>query len=142
MINKRDVVRMKISYPSISSDLAHTSHMYICVENSGNRKEFVKSQTLKPYMINSSIIKHYIDEVPDINRNPFLRTTRIDCDKKFFSENIQYADKMKTTLRPDVSQELYEHVIEELEKDGFISIHMSETELVALNKHISQITTK
>ena len=80
LIDRSDVVRIKMPFPDITSNLAVNSHMYICHHVSGNTVSFVKCQTLKPYMLISSPIKHYWDEAPDIARNPFQRTTRIDCD--------------------------------------------------------------
>lgn len=62
MINKKDVIRMKVPYPSVSSKLALTSHMYICKTVSGPLREFVKCQTLKPYMLINDVISHYCDE--------------------------------------------------------------------------------
>lgn len=81
MIKEKDVLRMKVPFPNISSGLAVQSHMYICSKSNGNSFGFVKVQTLKPYMINSDIIQHYVDEKANPMRNPFRHSSRIDCDK-------------------------------------------------------------
>ena len=75
MIELKDVIRMKIPYPSINARLAANSHMYICRKKEGTYYEYVKCQTLKPYMLYNNIIKHYHDEDADITRNPFVHNT-------------------------------------------------------------------
>lgn len=129
MINQRDVIRMKIPYPHISSELAVASHMYICKGANGTLYEYVKCQTLKPRMLTSTLLKHFVDEVADSSRNPFQRTTRIDCDKLFSTKSVQYDDSLKTTIRPDVCPELYSKVITELSSDGYAVINLNEDEL-------------
>ena len=122
---------MKISFPSINSDLALMSHMYICTDAKGtSHYEFVKCQTLKPYMLNSEIIKHYCDEKPDITRNPFTRTTRIDCDKTFSSQQVKYDEKLLTNLRSDICVDLFEQIKKELMCEGYQEISLNEAELV------------
>lgn len=113
--------------------------MYICHRVNGNTYGFVKCQTLKPYMLSHNPINHYWDEAPDINRNPFQRTTRIDCDKEFVSSNVCYDDRLKTTARPDVSNEVMVQVDAELACDGYVSNNISEIDLVALNNLIRHI---
>lgn len=88
MINQRDVIRMRIPYPDINSDLAVMSHMYICKKADGSLYEYVKCQTLKPAMLSGRLLKHFVDENADISRNPFKRATRIDCDKIFYTDSV------------------------------------------------------
>lgn len=139
MINTKDVVRMKIPYPGIRDTLAVSSHMYICKTAKPPAYEYVKCQTLKPYMITKSVFKHYIDEPADISRNPFLRTTRIDCDKIFSTGAVKYDDGLKTTARPDVCQELYDDVVKEVDADGYTGIALNEDELVSINEKIIKL---
>lgn len=139
MIERNDVVRIKMPFPDISSDLAVTSHMYICHNTNKNIVQFVKCQTLKPYMLSSSIMKHYWDESPDINRNPFNRKTRIDCDKEFVTSSVVYDDKLKTTTRPDVCDDVMLHIDAELLCDGYVSNNINENELMLLNTLIKKI---
>lgn len=119
MINTKDVLRLKVPYPSINDELAIQAHMYICVKTNAPNYEFVKCQTLKPKMIMNRNYKHYVDEPADINRNPFLRTTRIDCDKTFTTAAVIYNDMLKTTTRPDICQELFNKAVSELTMDGY-----------------------
>ena len=140
MINTKDVLRMKVPYPSVSDTLAVKPHMYICKNVEETNYEFIKCQTLKPYMLTKNICKHYVDEVADVSRNPFQRATRIDCDKVFTTGSVVYSDGMKTTSRPDICQELYEKVLEELIADGFLTIPIEESDLVRINTLASWIS--
>ena len=142
MINKRDVIRMKVPYPSIGAQLAVSSHMYVCITVDGSMYEYVKCQTLKPKMLASRRFKHFKDEQPDVSRNPFQRMTRIDCDKVFVTKSVQYGDGLKTNRRPDVFQELYDMIVEEVNKDGYDSIGMNEDELTRINPLIVKMKRK
>lgn len=130
---------MKIPFPSISDKLAVQAHMYICGKDSNPNYGFVKCQTLKPYMLGNSEFSHYVDEPADINRNPFSRTSRIDCDKLFTTKSVNYDDAMKTPSRPDVCHDLFMAVMTELNADGYINISINETELVSINHLINFI---
>lgn len=136
LINRKDVIRMFVPFPSITSGLATASHMYICRNHAGNEYEYIKCQTLKPYMLVNCTMTHYHDEKPDISRNPFLRATRIDCDKLFLTHTVSYNDRMKTTSRPDVCDDVLQKVERELMTDGFADIHINETELKTLNNGV------
>lgn len=124
---------MKIPYPNMNGNLAFKPHMYICKKSDAPLHEFIKCQTLKPYMLNSNIIKHYYDEDPDLSRNPFRHTTRIDCDKLFQTLSVMYNPRLKTGSRPDVCDELFRNLLKELEADGFETININEDELRQLN---------
>lgn len=137
MIKAKDVIRMRIPYPGISDKLAVSSHMYICKADSPEY-EYIKCQTLKPYMMTGKIFRHYVDEAADRLRNPFQRMTRIDCDKTFITTGVQYDDGLKTTVRPDVCQELYDDVIAELEADGYDRIVLNADELIRINTRITK----
>lgn len=130
---------MRIPYPNIDAKLAVNSHMYICKEVVGNVYKYIKCQTLKPKMLSSTLFKHFVDEDADISRNPFQRTTRIDCDKIFVTDSVQYDDRLKTTTRPDICQELYNTVIGELNADGYATIEMNEDELISINSMITKL---
>lgn len=129
---------MRIPYPGISAKLAVSSHMYIC-KAASPEYEYIKCQTLKPYMMTKAVFKHYVDEAPGAARNPFQRMTRIDCDKTFTTSSVRYDDGLKTTIRPDVCQELYNEVIAELDADGYDKIALKEEELVRINAMITKL---
>ena len=140
MIKERDVIRMKVPYPSINSRLAVQAHMYICKSSDTSRYSFVKCQTLKPYMLINNPLKPFIDEPADIRRNPFSRTTRIDCDKLFSTEKVKYDDALLATRRRDVCEELYDAVTAELEQDGWENVAIDDgNKLVSLNQMITRI---
>lgn len=130
---------MRIPYPGINSDLAVMSHMYICKKAEGSLYEYVKCQTLKPTMLTSKLLKHFVDETADTSRNPFQRATRIDCDKVFYTDSVRYDDRLKTTIRQDVCQELYDLVARELEADGYGVIGLDGDMLVSINPLITKI---
>lgn len=134
MINRSDVITIRVPFPNINSKLAVESHMYICHKASEKQHNFVKCQTLKPYMLISSPMKHYWDEAPDIKRNPFVRTTRIDCDKDFVTVGVEYDDCLKAKRRPDVCSDTMSHIDQALKQDGYKSNHVSGTDLVKLNQ--------
>ena len=139
MINQKDVIRLKVPYPSISDKLALENHMYICATVSENHYEYVKCQTLKPYMLCNPIMHHYCDEHADIRRNPFSHDTRIDCDKIFSSDNLAYQDGLKTYRRPDVCSDLFESIQYELEADGYKIISLNEDETALLNNPLVSV---
>lgn len=139
MIKEKDVVRMKVPYPSVNDRLALSSHMYICKTAHSTLREFVKCQTLKPYMLFQGTMSHYCDEQPDISRNPFKHTTRIDCDKLFVTNTVKYDLRLRTDSRTDICQSLYDKVVKELDEDGYVKISMNETELKGLNPYITNV---
>ena len=137
MINQKDVIRMKVPYPTVGDGMALKSHMYICRTAGTSCYEFIKCQTLKPYMLINNPMIHYWDENADITRNPFSRKTRIDCDKTFKTYNVSYDDALKTTSRPDVSDEVFSSVETELLVDGYDEIDVSESDLKTINALIN-----
>lgn len=139
MINVKDVIRMKIPYPNISDKLAVCSHMYICKLRQGSHYEYIKCQSIKPYMLSKKTSIHYLDEKPDLSRNPFTKPTRIDCDKVFSTFTVKYDQKLKTNLRSDVSDDLFNVVLDELQIDGYQNITLNENELVSINNLIVKI---
>lgn len=115
--------------------------MYICEKENHPNYNFVKCQTLKPYMIGNDTFQHYCDEKPDIQRNPFKRTTRIDCDKLFLTTNVDYHQTLRTTARPDVCEELLKNVRKELKEDGYSDISVKTNELIQLNPLVREVTS-
>lgn len=136
MISERNVVRMRIPFPTISDQLAVQSHMYICNKCVDRHHEFVKCQTIKPYMLRDHTIIHYWDENPDIKRNPFTRPTRIDCDKVFCTFLVVYDSRLLTTSRTDVVNNVMLNVRRNLALGKTDVIHLNEKELVSINKLI------
>ena len=139
MIREKDVIRVKVPYPTINDGLALSPHMYICKQSNADQYEYVKCQTLKPYMLTKGTMQHFHDEQPDPLRNPFRRTTRIDCDKIFSTYLVKYDDALKTYPRSDVCDDLFRLVLQELATDGYDCIQVDEGKLVLLNELISFI---
>lgn len=133
-MNARDVITIKIPYPNLHNDLAVTAHMYIW--NKDDKVELVKCQRLKPSMIYNNNFKYYIDEKPDINRNPFRSITRIDCDKLFNTFNVNYDNRLKTNN--GICVELHKSVNSKiLENKNIESIILDEAKLKRLNSLIT-----
>jgi len=139
LINQRDVIRMKIPYPSINDKLAVSAHMYICRRSASPEYEFVKCQTLKPYMLLNNTMRHYVDEDADINRNPFQHKTRIDCDKVFSTRTVEYDNSLLTPIRKDVCEDTFALIEQEIQADGFDEKALDEIKLVLINKFIKKI---
>jgi len=136
LIEEREVVRLKIPYPDIQSDLAKAVHMYICVKKVHSTKRLVKCQSMKlKNIIGGAGISNYIIENADSNRNPFAHTTLIDCDK-LFSVDALIPRTLLTESRPDIAPELFQAILSKL-ADGVPSKHkLSKTELEYLNPKI------
>lgn len=127
---------IRVPYPTRNSTLARCSHMYICQDVQGDSISFVKCQTQKPKQSTGKqpiLLFHYVAENPDPNRNPFVGRTIIDCDKLFQTTGIQFDDRLKTTIRPDISQELMAQVDEELFDGGYENYILNADELLSLN---------
>lgn len=85
-------------YPSIDSELAMSSHMFIC-KKSGNAKELLKIQTVKN--------KHRVDGFPINNyyqlnahdvTNPCKKDSFVDLEKDFLLNNVIIPIDLTTTL--------------------------------------------
>ena len=113
--------------------------MYICKESANYNYEYVKCQTLKPYIFKNGTMRHYCDEQADLNRNPFEHTIRIDCDKVFATELVKYDELLKTTRRSTVCDELFQKVLAELAVDGYNKEKVNEIELTLLNDLVTFI---
>lgn len=139
MINEKDVVRMRIPFPNIDSNLAVSTHMYICMEN-GIEKKFVKSQTKKPYhlMKNSEPFRRIVEDV-NIQRNPFNRKTLIDCDKLFAVKDISIHSDLLTTSRRDVCEDLFSQISRALSHDNLNTHHLEKDLLLRLNYKMKSI---
>lgn len=138
MINKKNVITIKVPFPNISSSLAANSHMYICISKQGTNCKFVKCQTFKPYMLIKKDLINFIDEHKDIARNPFNNTTRIDCDKIFTTNNVVYDMKLCTSNRSDICDELADSIDQILASTNPTSYQLNEDELISLNPLITK----
>ena len=143
MINAKDVIKMKVPFPSVDSGLAVAAHMYICRSKYETQYEFVKCQSVKPYMLlptYNNPIAHYHDEEVDSARNPFRQTTRIDCEKLFSSKNVTYDDRLKANNPAQVCNDLFKIIQNKLALSQYKVIPMTEEELIRLNTYITNIS--
>ncbi len=134
LINTADVARMYIPFPDIDPSLVLSAHMYICIKN-GNDKEFIKCQTFKPpHILPDYPPKYYLIEEQNINRNPFIRKTTIDCDKSFCVFNV-IIDK-KLLAERNVCNELFDSIIEKIKHSDFHKENLDPISLSTLNYFI------
>ena len=91
-------------------------------------------------MLINNLLSYYCDEEPDIARNPFKHTTRIDCEKVFITTGVDYDERLRTSLRPDISEALYENIREKLLYSSPQEIELEESELMLLNWQIRRIS--
>ena len=125
---------MRIPFPDIDSSLALHAHMYICIQN-GNDKEFIKCQTFKPtHILSGSRPQQYLIEEHNINRNPFIRKTTIDCDKSFCVSYI-LIDRRLLAER-NVCHELFDSIIEKIKHSIFFKENLDSANLCTLNYFI------
>ena len=101
--------------------------------------EFVKCQTLKYDMLINSPINSFVDEQADITRNPFVHSTRIDCDKVFTTDSVVYSEDLLTDRRRNVSDDLFCDIQKKLNDKPFQKIPLDEDDLVNLNYAIDWI---
>ena len=133
MTKVKDVVRMKVPFPSIQDNLAVRPHMYVCIEDGGN-KRFLSCQTKKPSMLSKNKPPFiYIDEAKDITRNPFDHPTLISCDYAFGIGNIHVNSKLLATNRKDVCQELYEEICQTIQHSSFHTKPINKANLLSIN---------
>jgi hypothetical protein len=138
LINKKDVITIKVPFPDINSGLAIQSHMYVCLQN-GDNKEIAKCQRFKPCHIKrNSVPQKRVVETPDINRNPFSAKTIIDCDKIFILENVKIDISLLATRRRNVSVELFNEITSKID-DAIIRENIDTTELLTLNRKMSPV---
>lgn len=133
LIKRKDVIWLYVPFPDINSGLARKRHMYICQHEDGSSREFVKCQTLKPYMLINNPMKHFWDESPDIARNPFVRKTRIDCDQTFLTEGIRYRLSSMHLPRPDVCDDTMLNIESELLADGYVRNLLPDSDMAMMN---------
>lgn len=138
MITRKDVIRLYVPHPTDKSGLAVKPHMYICRTENFPSYCFLKCQTAKPITIQHHSLQHFVDELPNANRNPFFVKTRIDCDKVFLTSNTQYSNDLLTTIRSNVCEDIMLLSEKELQLDGFRKIHVNETKLQKLNQKVTK----
>ncbi|AQD18916.1 TPA: hypothetical protein PEC87_002647 [Staphylococcus aureus] len=108
MIKVKDVIRLKMPHPNISSNLALYSHMYICYEL-GQSNKLIKAQTYKPLLEN--VVDNFIDSDEFINHHPFRRRTLIDLDKYFFINDVVFPIQLRANdNNGNVSDSLFNEI--------------------------------
>lgn len=136
MINKKDVITIRLPFPTINSALALHSHMYICYAHTVNNYKLVKCQTFKNKFYN---LNHRIIESENINRNPFEHKTLIDCDKLFKLDGLIIPDSLLATHRRDICDELFYKVTTELQTDSYDIRPIERTMVKSVNPNVELV---
>ncbi|MBU5272851.1 hypothetical protein ACN9UU_08365 [Staphylococcus caprae] len=136
MINIRDVVKIKMPFPNISSALACRAHMYICCDNSDFDK-VIKVQTFKPFLLTR--IENYLDSDYYIGEHPFKDKSLIDLDKCFNIEKGKLTKKLKVANNNgQISERFHSDIMSNTTNLFFCNdIHINTEELVSVDDYIS-----
>ena len=134
MIEKREVVQIKVACPGISPGVAKKVHIYVCAKKAYSAKRLVKCRSMKlSNIIWGAGVANYIVEKANAARNPFTRTTMIDCDRLFVAD-VSIPRSLLAGIRPDISQKLYDEVMEKI-TIGIPSRHkLPRDQMAALNR--------
>ncbi|HAA1162463.1 TPA_asm: hypothetical protein GD612_08460 [Listeria monocytogenes] len=139
MIETKDVITMKVPFPDINSNLATKAHMYLCIEK-GMNKSFLSCQTKKPLLlIKSNPPFEYLEEAPDLSRNPFKHTTLISCDSAFCVNGITVDLKLLTSNRRDVCDDIFQKILCKISHPKFSETKIDENQLLKMNSKIKKI---
>ncbi len=135
MISIQDVIKMRVPFPNIDSNLAVSAHMYICIKD-GGEKEFIKCQTFKPAHLNSGNQPYvFIKERVDPLRNPFRKTSTIDCDKSFVIKKVIISKDLLASR--NICDCLYNEITDKISHEKFASQVLNENEIVTINNKIN-----
>ena len=118
--NLKDVVLLKIPYPTEDSGLNRVAHMYICIKVENEQVYYAKCQSYEPYHAKKgSLPKYRVIEPADESRNPFKRKTIVDLDKLFVTDKNRILNKIG-----EVSELLLDEILHEVDtmKNGEIEM--------------------
>ena len=140
MIKKRDVIRMLLPFPNLSSTLARKPHMYVCLE-SEHPKRFITCQSIKPYLMEPDMPPYqFIEVMPDIRHSPFIKPTLLNCDTNFSVDNEIVINRvLLTTKRRDISEELFGKLEENINHNKFREIVIDAKVVTQLNEKIKLV---
>jgi len=140
MIEKKDVITMRIPFPKVDSKLARVAHMYICLENKYPKK-FLKCQSAYDYLKDIKVPPYkFIEVAPDVRHNPFCKPTLIDCDKSFsMDQDVIFNRNSLHRRRRDVSDELFAKLKEKILHGDFREIVLPAKIVAQLNDRIELV---
>lgn len=139
MTKVKDIFRVKLPFPDISSNLATRAHMYLCIQ-AGKDKKILSCQTKKPLLLRTDKPPYrYVDCKADIEKNPFKRDTLIACDYCFELKGIHVDSSLLTSPRRDMCPEMYSEVLNKISSSTFSSRVLDEDLLLSLNPLLSKI---
>ncbi|MCV3743435.1 hypothetical protein OF377_00845 [Ureaplasma sp. ES3154-GEN] len=134
LINVRDVVMLYLPFPGLQASLAKKAHMYICLNKTEDVKQFLKVQTPKPQLF--CLLKNFIIELPDIQRNPFINPSLIDLDKIFSLYHTFIPLSLRTKRRKDIANHFYFEILDKLSLKQTASYLINDRELLVCNEKL------
>lgn len=130
MIDKSDVIKLFVPYPTISDKLARQRHMYV-VES--NKYTLFNIQTAKPYLVREKILNNYLVlEVGD--ETPVRRRSYVGMDTRFVLENVNINDDAKAIR--GVSNRIFDKIMRHTD-DVKQDVEIDRDKLVSLNNTVS-----
>lgn len=140
MTKVKDVITIKMPFPTIDSNLATYPHMYLCIQE-GLTKELLSCQTKKPMLLLKNRPPYeYVDEQDDINRNPFNKPTLIGCDYSFCLENVRVSSKLLASNRRDICDDAFSNVQEKVKHSKYHKKMVEKSILMELNPLLTEYT--
>ncbi|HJF30396.1 MAG TPA: hypothetical protein K8V56_01290 [Sporosarcina psychrophila] len=134
MISSKDIVKLRMPYPNVSSDLAVYSHMYICNEP-GADKQLLKIQSFKNKHSTQGLpVNNYYELNASDPTNPCKRDSFVDLDKKFSLQQVVIPMTLKANT--DLSETHYTNIINKITQFNLVSI--STDEFLQVNSRCSR----
>lgn len=110
------------------------AHMYICERCDQHDYCLIKCQSFKN---NFYKLHNFIIERPNKNRNPFLHTSLIDCDKRFSLKSVMISEEILTKKRRDISYELFTDIENKIDEEKCVNNDIDRNLLNSLNSKIT-----
>lgn len=136
MIKSRDVITLKLPFPSKNSVLALSAHMYICEKCDQNNYCLIKCQTYKNSFYK---LKNYVIEHPSQERNPFRHISLIDCDKRFNLKSVSISEDILTKKRRDISSDLFTEIKNKIDEENCVNNSIDRNALISLNRKVKLV---
>ncbi|WP_273713348.1 hypothetical protein [Leuconostoc mesenteroides] len=132
MIDKSNVIKLFIPYPTISDDLAKVRHMYV-VESL--QYTLFNIQTAKPNLVRQKVINNFVVLEPG-KETPVRRRSYVGMDVRLILNGVIISDQAKTAV--GLSKEIFDDIVQHslnVKKNKNIST----AELLLLNDTVNPI---
>lgn len=132
MIDKSNIIKLFIPYPTISDDLAKVRHMYV-VESL--QYTLFNIQTAKPNLVRQKVINNFVVLEPG-KETPVRRRSYVGMDVRLILNGVIISDQAKTAV--GLSKEIFDDIVQHslnVKKNKNIST----AELLLLNDTVNPI---